>query len=1003
MPAVFVLEETKYKDVGKIKIPNYDIFELVRESRDGGGGLALGCLKELQAVWVREGNDQVEALSVEIFLRNMKIRCCVAYGCQENEKTERKEAFWTNIDEEVKFANNSGSGFALHFDGNLWAGPNIIPGDPRSQNRNGKKFQDFLERHPHLSVVNSLPNCEGLITRCRSKDGKEEKSVLDFFVICDRLLPFLTKMVIDEDKRYILTNYQKVRRGGQATDSDHYTQFMDLNLKIKNVKPERLYLYNFKSKECQMKFNQMTSETSEFSKCFQSEAPLVQQIDDWQRVLKSFCRKTFTKIRIKDKNIIPINKKISQLISLRNELLRYDDQASKNKVEELNNDISSLEAEDNRNKLFENFQYFNDNPESINMSQMWKLMKKIWPKVGISLPTAKRNHMGKIVSGAKELKILLAKEYKERLRSRPVRPDMKKMKIRKQKIFKLKMRLAESRRSPDWTMKNLDDALARLKNNKSRDNDGLINEIFKNGIIGQDLKRSLLMMFNKMKKEHLIHKFMNVSNITTVPKSGSRIELRNQRGIFRTSVVRSILMGLIYGSKYQIVDSKMSDCQMGGRKRKGCKNNIFILNGIIHDVVKSKKMKPVLYQFYDYSQMFDSINLQEAISDIYDAGIQDEQLALIYKANQEISMAVKTPTGLTERQTVSDIVLQGDTFGSLLASVQVDMIGKDCMEAGHHYLYKNLLPIGFLGLVDDIVGITEAGFKAQELNAYINIKTAEKRLQFGVKKCKSMLIGKTSDSVLNNNLQVDNWSISYEEDKITGEAVLNEHFLGKVEIDQVQEYTYLGFVISNKGDNMANIRAMQKKSHGVIRKIMNKLDSLNLKHYYFECAMLLMNIMLRGSILYASDMYYDLKERELRQIERIEDNFLRKVLKTTKGCPITQMYLEMGQFPARFEIQKLRLLFLKTILEQDDDSNLKKFFNLQMKYPSRGDWASTCISDLNKLQITLTLDEIKVMTKDKYTRILKSKIESLTIKTMNKRKRDYLLALTNGRVFTTIK
>ena len=106
-------------------------------------------------------------------------------------------------------------------------------------------------------------------------------------------------------------------------------------------------------------------------------------------------------------------------------------------------DISSLEAEDNRNKLFENFQYFNDNPESINMSQMWKLMKKIWPKVGISLPTAKRNHMGKIVSGAKELKILLAKEYKERLRSRPVRPDMKKMKIRKQKIFKLKMRLAE--------------------------------------------------------------------------------------------------------------------------------------------------------------------------------------------------------------------------------------------------------------------------------------------------------------------------------------------------------------------------------------------------------------------------------------------------------------------------------------------------------------------------------------------------------------------------------
>ena len=53
-PAVFFIEETKYKEAGKLKLGNYDIFELVRQSRDGGGGLALGCLKELQPAWVRE-------------------------------------------------------------------------------------------------------------------------------------------------------------------------------------------------------------------------------------------------------------------------------------------------------------------------------------------------------------------------------------------------------------------------------------------------------------------------------------------------------------------------------------------------------------------------------------------------------------------------------------------------------------------------------------------------------------------------------------------------------------------------------------------------------------------------------------------------------------------------------------------------------------------------------------------------------------------------------------
>jgi hypothetical protein len=116
--------------------------------------------------------------------------------------------------------------------------------------------------------------------------------------------------------------------------------------------------------------------------------------------------------------------------------------------------------------------------------------------------------------------------------------------------------------------------------------------------------------------------------------------------------------------------------------------------------------------------MFDSINLQSAISDIYDTGVDEDQLVLLYNANKEINMAVKTANRFSDRQIVSDIVLQGDTFSSILTSVQVDKIGQDRMEAGHFYLYKNILPVGFLGLEDDIVGITEAGHKAQQLNSF---------------------------------------------------------------------------------------------------------------------------------------------------------------------------------------------------------------------------------------------------------------------------------------------
>ena len=153
----------EFKEVGKLKVDGYEVFEKVRNKKDGGG-LAVGCVPELFPVWVREGEDPVEALSINISVKKLKIRCCVAYGCQETDTNENKEAFWKYMDDEVIEASNTESGLVIQFDGNLWAGSGIIPNDPRPQNRNGKLFQQFLERNPHLTVVNSLPICEGLIT-----------------------------------------------------------------------------------------------------------------------------------------------------------------------------------------------------------------------------------------------------------------------------------------------------------------------------------------------------------------------------------------------------------------------------------------------------------------------------------------------------------------------------------------------------------------------------------------------------------------------------------------------------------------------------------------------------------------------------------------------------------------------------------------------------------------------------------------------------------------------
>ena len=59
-----------------------------------------------------------------------------------------------------------------------------------------------------------------------------------------------------------------------------------------------------------------------------------------------------------------------------------------------------------------NFRSYSKNLENVCHPKAWKLLKNSFPKSNPTLPTGKRNHKGKIISGPKEIRKLLALEYK---------------------------------------------------------------------------------------------------------------------------------------------------------------------------------------------------------------------------------------------------------------------------------------------------------------------------------------------------------------------------------------------------------------------------------------------------------------------------------------------------------------------------------------------------------------------------------------------------------------
>ena len=66
---------------------------------------------------------------------------------------------------------------------------------------------------------------------------------------------------------------------------------------------------------------------------------------------------------------------------------------------------------------------------------MWKSLNRIWPKIQAKVPSAKKNHKGQIISEPVSLKKLLATEYKERLRKRPIKPDFDNLEKSKMQVL----------------------------------------------------------------------------------------------------------------------------------------------------------------------------------------------------------------------------------------------------------------------------------------------------------------------------------------------------------------------------------------------------------------------------------------------------------------------------------------------------------------------------------------------------------------------------------------
>ena len=306
------------------------------------------------------------------------------------------------------------------------------------------------------------------------------------------------------------------------------------------------------------------------------------------------------------------------------------------------------------------------------------------------------------------------------LASRPIKDSLQGLQKDKEGMSNERVKISSKNKSNPWTVEELEEVLKYLKKGKARDPNDHANEIYKMEIAGDDVKNAILVLMNKIKEQIVYPYALEACNLTSIYKKGKRNIFDNYRGVFRLTILRSILDRLIYNDVYPIIDSNLTDANVGARKGRNIRDNLFVLNAITNSIKRGHE-EACEVVVYDAEKCFDSLWSEDCTNELYNAGCDNVKLALLHCGTRNANVAIKTSQGITKRINITNIIMQGGVFGSLQCTASIDSLAKEVYSRKELiYIYKGVAAIPPLLMVDDILTVSKCSPIANAMNTTVN-------------------------------------------------------------------------------------------------------------------------------------------------------------------------------------------------------------------------------------------------------------------------------------------
>ena len=304
---IFTGQETHATTKGTFKVPDFELFEAIRKTKEKGGTI-IGVHKAMKPVLIEEYSDEFELIVVEIVIANKPIRIITGHGPQENWKPSEIQPFFDALEVEVVKAELAGCSVFVQMDANSKLGPDFIAHD-KKQSPNGKILSDIVNRQ-NLVVGNGMKQCIGTITRRRVTNDSVEESTIDLVLMSEDLAKEIEEVFVHTERQ------NSVRRVAKNKEilSDHNVIVTKFKIRWNNqMKKQKINMFNLKNKECLKKFKEETSNNNKLSRIFDEKGDFHDITEKFMKQFEKGLHKCFRKIGIKEKTKETENEKMFKM------------------------------------------------------------------------------------------------------------------------------------------------------------------------------------------------------------------------------------------------------------------------------------------------------------------------------------------------------------------------------------------------------------------------------------------------------------------------------------------------------------------------------------------------------------------------------------------------------------------------------------------------------------------------------------------------------------------